>query len=310
VTGSAGLHHVTAIAGDPRRDLDFYSRALGQRLVKRTVNFDDPHTYHFYFGDEAGTPGSLLTFFPWPGARAGRPGSGEVAAVAYAVPARSLDGWRDRLALGGAAVEAIRERFGARALVIRDPAGLRLELIERPAAEGETAGDRPGEPAIRALDSVTLTAARPDATAALLIEVLGFAAAGEEAERRRFSAASGASVELVPGPAERSRLGPGSVHHVAFRARDDAHLAELREALLARGLHVTAITDRLYFRSIYFREPGGVLFEIATDGPGFAVDEPRERLGEGLMLPPWLEPQRESIAAALPPMPPAFSGRA
>lgn len=319
-TTSGGIHHVTAIAGDPQGNLDFYAGFLGLRLVKRTVNFDDPGTHHLYYGDARGRPGTVLTFFPWPGLPAGRPGTGQVTSVAFRVPPGARKFWRTRLAGSGVDVRET-ERSGREALVFRDPDGLRLELVADPAAAGEPAppeGTVPAEHALRGFHGVTIGASRPEETAALLREVLGFdevpgfdaADSADEEEDRvslRAAAASpdapGMAVELLGSPdLPRSRMGVGCVHHVAFRARDEAAQLAVREAVAGRGLEVTPPIDRHYFRSIYFREPGGVLFEVATEGPGFTIDEAEEALGSGLRLPPWLEPRRSEIERGLPPL--------
>ena len=308
----AGIHHVTAVAGDAQRNHDFYTGALGLRLVKRTVNFDDPGTYHFYFGDERGRPGTILTFFPWAGIARGRPGTGEVCATSFAVPGDSLGAWARRLRAAGVAARPVIERFGEPVLAFEDPDGMPLELVEaawagdaRAATLAAAPGDSPA-PAIAGLHSATLHLRSRERTEALLTATLGLEPAGEEAGRRRFrGAATGAGTVLdtVESPgAPRGDLGAGSVHHIAWRTRDDAAQAEWLERLPNLGLRVTPVQDRQYFRSIYFREPGGVLFEIATDPPGFATDETSDRLGEALKLPPWLEPDRAKIERALPPL--------
>ncbi len=279
-----GIHHVTAIAGDPQRNLDFYAKVLGLRLVKLTVNFDDPGTYHFYFGDEAGRPGSILTFFPWKGAHPGRAGTGETALVSFAVP--SLEGWAERLpdAVAGT-------RFGQDTLAFSDPDGMRLELV---ATGGE--GSK-----ITGFHGVTLAEVSRDKTAKLLTETFGYNLLASEGNRFRYASSAGDVVELLVQPeVKRGTQGSGSVHHVAFRAETDeiqnAWLLELNKL----GYRTTDILDRQYFHSIYFREPGGVLFEIATDPPGFTFDETPETLGTHLKLPPWLEPRRGEIETMLP----------
>lgn len=306
-----GLHHVTAIAGDPQGNLRFYGEVLGLRLVKRTVNFDDPGTYHLYYGDALGRPGTLLTFFPWPGARPGQVGASQVAVTALTIPEAAVGYWRERLRAHGVAVEGPIPRFGEEevALWFRDPDGLWLELVAHPQAEGRPGwpeGPVPPEHAIRGLHAVTLWEALPEPTLRFLIEGMGFRIVREEGEWIRLAVGPGgpgAWVDLRPAPgAPRGRVAVGTVHHVAWRARNDAEQGAWRTHLQAMGLFVTPVMDRKYFRSIYFREPGGVLFEIATDSPGFAVDEPPERLGSGLMLPAWLEPRRAEIEAMLPPL--------
>ena len=302
----AGIHHVTAMAGTPWRNRDFHTRILGQRLVKRTVNFDDPSTWHLYYGDAEGRPGSALTFFPWPNAAPGRPGDGETVETAFRAPIEAIDFWRDRLDAEGVAF-AEEERFGHRTLTFRDPDGMAFAIIGVAGAGEEPAWTIPGidaAQALRGFASVTLGVRDPEATAAILRDVLGFRHA--EARAGHIGLAGNDSpmtaVEIVETAyGTRPRLGAGSVHHVAFRAADDAAQAAMAQILRDRfGIQATEQRDRNYFRSIYFREPGGVLFEIATDGPGFGVDEDPAHLGESLMLPPGLEARRETIAAMLP----------
>jgi glyoxalase family protein len=303
---SAGLHHVTAIASDPQGNVDFHAGVLGLRLVKRTVNFDDPGTYHLYYGDEPGSPGTLITFFPWPGAARGRPGSGETSATAYRIARGSAGWWRERLSSLRVPVDPGTERFGAHVLPFADPDGMRFELVEadgRDGAEPWRGSPVPAEHAIRGFHSVTLASRRADVTAAVLTEMLGFAASGEDGGRRRFTAGEGGIggiVDVIATPGPRGELGAGSVHHVAFRARDAAHQREFQQALAGNGMSVTDVADRCYFQSIYFREPGGVLFEVATDPPGMTLDEPVEKLGERLQLPRWFESMRPRLEKALP----------
>jgi len=308
---TAGIHHVTAIAGDPQRNVDFHAGVLGLRLVKRTVNFDDPGTYHLYYGDGPGSPGTLVTFFPWSGVARGRPGGGETAATAYRIPRGSAGWWRDRLAALGVEADAAPARFGAAVIALADTDGMRFELIESEGEDGVkpwTGAAIPAAHAIRGFHSVSLASLRPDSTARVLTDVLGFHEAGAENGRRRFVAGAeaagspglGAIVDLVEAPGARGQAGAGSVHHVAFRARDAAQQLEFQRAIADRGLRVTDVADRCYFQSIYFREPGGVLFEIATDPPGMTLDEPLDRLGEALRLPPWHESLRPRLEQALP----------
>ena len=304
-----GIHHITAIAGDPQRNLDFYAGFLGLRLVKRTVNFDDPGTYHFYFGDEIGRPGSLLTFFPWAGATRGRAGSGEVGVTSFTVPAGALEFWRERLAQHKVRALEIPARFGELAIGFADPDGLRLELIESNRASSTGVWSEsvvPAQHAIRGIHSATLTLVSADQTAALLTDALGFRPLGAEDNRHRFEAGAGgpgAIVDLRIEPDARHALnGVGSVHHIAWRATGEGEQLGLREILLQRGVPTTPVIDRQYFRSIYFREPGGVLFEVATDGPGFLIDEPVESLGETLKLPAQYERNRQNLEAILPPL--------
>jgi glyoxalase family protein len=305
---TSGIHHVTAIAGPARRNLDFYTRTLGLRLVKRTVNFDDPGAYHFYFGDEAGRPGTILTFFPWEHAAPGRSGVGEVFETAFRVPEAAVGYWTHRMIEQGVAHEAPAKRFGETVLAFRDPDGTRLALVAVGGAEAEPAwagGKVPAEHAIRGLHGATLLLEEATPTAAILTDIFGYAEAAREDSTIRYRAgdtAPGGIVDLrAAGGFLRGRLGRGFVHHIAFRASDDAAQAAMVERLAERhGIRTTEQKDRNYFRSVYFREPGGVLFEIAMDVPGFAVDEPADRLGESLKLPPFLEARRREIEAALP----------
>ena len=307
-----GIHHVTALATDPQANVDFYAGVLGLRLVKRTVNFDDPGTYHLYYGDERGHPGTILTFFPWPLARRGTRGTGQATVTAFSVPEGSLGWWAERLAAHGVAAETPVPRLDGEVLTLLDPDGLQLELVAHAGAVDVApwAGGPVDEAhALRGFHSVTLSVADGEPTADLLA-AMGYAAAGEDGRRHRF-VAGGESGEARPGTAvdllvdangSRGHVAAGSVHHVAFRAVDDDDQLAWRGRVAGRGLHVTPVLDRNYFHSIYFREPGGVLFEVATDPPGFTVDEPVETLGEELKLPDWLEPHRERIEAALPPI--------
>jgi glyoxalase family protein len=304
----SGIHHITAIAGDPQRNLDFYTGVLGLRLVKLTVNFDDPGTYHFYYGDGLGRPGTILTFFPFAGARPGRRGTGQLANTAFSVPADSLPYWAERLASHGVAVDRAAPRLGEEALSFADPDGLALELV---ATGGD---DRPGWPegavpakhAIRGLHGGTIWVADPAPSARLLIETLGFRLAGEEGARTRYAVGGGgpgAVIDIVSRPdLSPGVVSAGTVHHIAWRTPDDDQQRLWLAQLAGAGLHVTPVQDRQYFHSIYFREPGGVLYEIATDPPGFATDEPVDGLGAALKLPPWLESRRAAIERILPPL--------
>ena len=294
---SAGIHHITAIAGDPQRNLDFYTEALGLRLVKRTVNFDDPGSYHFYFGDNIGSPGTIMTFFPWPGARRGARGSGQVTTVSFAVPRNSMAFWKERLRATHVIAEEIEGRFGCNALRFLDPDGLQLELVA--SANEESSSER----AIRGFAAPTLEVRNPEKTEKLLTEILGFEFVAEENNRRRFRGSgsnASAEIDLVSSEAGFGQIAAGTVHHIAFRAADDDEQLKVREQLVARGLNVTPVIDRQYFHSIYFREPNGILFEIATDGPGFLIDEPADALGETLKLPPIYESKRNEIERVLP----------
>jgi glyoxalase family protein len=296
-----GIHHVTALAGPPQQNLDFYGGVLGLRLVKTTVNFDDPGTYHFYFGDPVGSPGTILTFFPWPGASRGRIGNGQVTATSFRAAKGSLDAWQERLAASDADVAGVTERLGEHVLSFRDPDGLQLEIVEW---DGES--HTHGPDVLHGFSGVTLELEQTEWTMRLLVETLDFIPVGEERDRLRFRAPGegpGVVFDLVRRPgARRGSVGVGVVHHVALRVPDENAQQAWRERLIEAGLHVTEVADRTYFRSIYFREPGGVLFELATDAPGFLVDEPEEALGDALMLPPWLEPRRAEIERRLPPI--------
>ncbi|HET8549125.1 MAG TPA: ring-cleaving dioxygenase [Bryobacteraceae bacterium] len=284
-----GIHHITAISADPQQTLDFYSGFLGLRLVKKTVNFDDPGTYHFYFGDYHGRPGTILTFFPWPGARRGRAGAGQVTGVALAVPFGALESWQARAREEGALVDVIAERFGERVLRLYDPDGLAIELIESAAARAE----------IGVFHSATLNNADPG----LLTNTLGFRETARAGARVRYEAGAGghgATVDIETTADRRGAIGAGTVHHIAWRTPDDEQQLAWRSELITARHEPTPVIDRQYFHSIYFREPGGVLYEIATEPPGFTVDEPLEALGSELRLPPQYEPMRARIEAVLP----------
>ncbi len=303
-----GIHHVTAIAGDPVNNLGFYTRNLGLRFVKKTVNFDDPSTYHFYFGDETGSPGTILTFFPWTNATAGQRGVGETRQTAFRIPLRSIGYWTERFIAKGIPHQAPERRFGQSVLSFADQDGMPLALVGVADAGNEPGwsnNDIPSEHAIRGLQGVTLLLDNAQKTAAILSDVFGFHEVAREGSVIRFAAAGdlkGSVVDIYEAPGVlRGHQGRGSVHHIAFRAADDAEQAQMTEKLIrSHGRHPTEQKDRKYFRSIYFREPGGVLFEIATDIPGFAVDEPVEALGRDLELPSFLEPRRKEIERALP----------
>jgi glyoxalase family protein len=305
----AGIHHVTAIASDPQRNVDFYTEVLGLRLVKRTVNFDDPGAYHLYFGDETGSPGSILTFFAWPMAGRGHAGVGQVEVTSFSVPEGSLNYWEQRLFSAGVPVERSGKRFDEEIVTLADPDGLRLELVAH--SKPETAGQPwkgasvPVEHAIRGFYSVTLCEQGYEATARVL-ETMGFRKTGEQGNRFRFDlgeGGAGARLEvLCASEASYGRIAVGTVHHVAWRVADDNTQLSWRKRLVEEHLNLTPVIDRCYFHSIYFREPGGVLFELATDPPGFAIDEPVEKLGETLKLPPWLEASRKRIEQVLPPI--------
>jgi glyoxalase family protein len=303
-----GIHHITAIATEPQANLDFYTRVLGLRFVKRTVNFDDPSAYHFYFGDRTGRPGTAITFFPWPGARRGSRGVGQVVATSFAVPAASISYWEARLREHHIFWEKIGARFGDAALRLVDPDGLLLELIESSELDHVDLGyesEVPREFAIHGFHAPTLEVRHAKKTESLL-QALGFQLNAEENGRRRFSVnetLTSASIDLIERPdGEFGVNSAGTVHHIAFRCADEEEQVQWRNQLVDLGLHVTPVIDRQYFHSIYFREPGGILFEIATENPGFTADEPVEHLGENLKLPPAYEPNRAEIERALPPI--------
>ena len=306
-----GLHHVTAIAGTASENLDFYAGVLGMRLVKKSVNQDDPGTYHLFYADAVGHPGTDLTFFPWSQLAPARRGHGLSTEVALAVPPGTLEWWGERLERYGTPLGALERRFGERALPLVDPHGLPVALVESASAaarpftpweESPVAVERQ----VRGLEGARLDLRQLGPTAALLGEVRGYVERGAEGEWRRFEAPPGGSgrwLDLRETPAApRGAWGQGSIHHLAFRVEDEAHQLAVREQVLAAGGRPTEVIDRFWFRSVYFKEPGGVLFELATDGPGFAVDEDPAHLGESLVLPPWLEPQRQEIERVLPPL--------
>jgi predicted esterase/catechol 2,3-dioxygenase-like lactoylglutathione lyase family enzyme len=302
-----GIHHITAIAGDPQRNLDFYTGVLGLRLIKVTVNFDDPASYHFYYGDEVGRPGSILTFFPWPGARRGRPGTGQAATVSLAIPPGSLGFWIERLLAQGIKYEGPTRRFDEQVLTLNDPDGLLVELVATPRvadAPAWSGGSVQPEHGIRGLLGTTLWEDGETGTAELLTETLGFTPIGEADGVQRFESGStgpGTVVDLRRATGFwRGVVSVGTVHHVAFRATTDEAQLQKRTEIESRGLGITPVIDRQYFHSVYFREPGGVLFEIATDGPGFTIDESVAELGTHLRLPPMYQSNRSEIESALP----------
>jgi len=302
-----GIHHITAIAGNAQRNYDFYTRVLGLRLVKRTVNFDDPGTYHFYYGNETGTPGTILTFFPWEGIVSGRPGPGMATEIGYTVPKNSLEYWVDRFRQFNVRQGAIQQRMGETFLPFQDPDGLNIDLIVSKYADDRQPWTTPevtADQATRGFHSVTLTLRDIEPTAAILTELFGYRPAEQEGDRHRFitdANPTAAVVDLVRAPeGARGLNGGGTNHHVAFRVADENVQMEFREKILSRGLHITPKINRDYFFSLYFREPGGVLFEIATDNPGFTVDEPLGELGTHLKLPIQHEPLRKKLETTLP----------
>ncbi|HEY0263091.1 MAG TPA: ring-cleaving dioxygenase [Granulicella sp.] len=300
-----GLHHVTAIASDPQSNLDFYTQILGLRFVKKTVNFDDPGTYHFYFGDDAGSPGTILTFFPWPHARRGHAGVGETTRTAFSVPLTSLPFWREHLKKNNVLFEDTGKRFDEEVITFRDLDSMAIEIVghaDAPSVVAPRYAGIPVEHALRGFFGVTLLEHTGEATFKIL-NVMGFKEVATDGNRHRFSAegtALGNHIDVVIDPtAPYGHMGAGTVHHIAFRTQDAASQLEWREEL-SQHLNVTPVQDRTYFHSIYFREPGGVLFELATDPPGFGLDEPAESLGEALKLPAWYESHRAQLELRLP----------
>ena len=303
-----GIHHVTAICGDPQANIDFYTSTLGIRLVKLTVNFDDPQSYHLYYGDASGRPGTILTFFAWPGAPRRWRGTGQVTTVSFSAPSNSLDFWKKRLTGKGVKIETESKRFDDEAIVFYDPDGLQLELVASPKddREGWKEGPVPSEYTVKGFYGVTLSVEGYEQTASLLTGVMGFHFVGQKGDRFRYRSAgienpSTVDILCLPG-AKWGEVSLGTVHHVAWRTPNDEEQRAWREKLVKARLNVTPVIDRKYFHSIYFREPGHVLFEIATDPPGFTVDEPLEKLGSALTLPAWLEPMRSHLESILPPV--------
>jgi glyoxalase family protein len=303
-----GIHHVTSITGDVQKCVDFYVGVLGLRFIKKSINQDVPDTYHIYFGDYLGTPGTAMTFFGWPSWPKRKAGSGQVTTVSFAVPSQSLEFWNSRLRSLGVDLSRA-SRFGTDAIVLADPDGIELELVGMASDDHwvpwrDSPVDR--DHAIRGFHSVTMTLAESTATVDLLVKAMGFRKAAQEGRCTRFETGPGGPhsildvVESPEGPEGEESV--GTVHHVAWRATDADHQAEWREVLVKAGRNVTPVIDRYYFKSIYFREPGGVLFEIATDGPGFTVDEPAESLGTTLSLPPWFQVRRDRLDVTLPPI--------
>lgn len=299
-----GIHHITAIVGHPQENVDFYAGVLGLRLVKQTVNFDDPGTYHFYFGNEEGTPGTIITFFPWAGAQQGIIGDGQVGFTTYVIPKGAFGFWEKRLEKFNIQFTKT-ERFGEQYLEFDDPHGLHLELVERD--EGEvntwTFGEVTSDAAIKGFGGAVLLSARPEKTAELLENIMGLEKVGTEGDVVRFRSLAdiGNIIDLKLTPVGRGRMGVGTVHHIAWRADDDADQLDWKKLIQANGYGVTPVQDRNYFNSVYFREYGEILFEIATDPPGFAIDETPESLGGTLKLPPQYEQYRGQIERGLLP---------
>lgn len=300
-----GIHHITAIVGHPQENVDFYAGVLGLRLVKQTVNFDDPGTYHLYFGNEGGKPGTIITFFPWAGAKQGVIGDGQVGVTAYAVPAGAMAFWEKRLESFQIPFTKM-ERFGEQYLEFDDPHGLHLEIVER--ADGETNtwtfGGVTPEVAIKGFAGATLLSAQPEKTADLLENVMGLELVGKEGDFARYRATSdiGNIIDLKLTSIGRGQMGVGTVHHIAWRAIDDADHLDWQEYIADNGYGVTAVRDRNYFNAIYFKEHGEILFEIATDPPGFAHDESQQTMGESLKLPAQYEQHRAQLEKVLIPI--------
>jgi glyoxalase family protein len=303
----SGLHHITAIAGNAKRNFDFYTQVMGLRLVKKTVNFDDPGTYHFYYGNENGTPGTILTFFPWEGIRQGRAGTGMATDIGYSVPAGSLGFWQNRFKEFKVKTDAVEETFGEQVLPFRDPDGLRIRLVipktmdERKPWE---TSDVHASVATKGFHNVVLTLQKIEPTAEILTDILGYTLQSQEGDRYRYvtdAVPNAAIVDLYASPSEPAGINAaGTNHHIAFRVENDDVLMDFREKILSKGLGITPKIDRDYFFSLYFREPGGVLFELATDNPGFTIDEPLDQLGTALRLPKQYEASRAKIEKMLP----------
>jgi glyoxalase family protein len=302
-----GIHHITAIAGNAKRNHNFYTNVLGQRLVKKTVNFDDPETYHLYYGDKEGTPGTILTFFPWEGIQTGRRGARQATEIGYSVPKGSLDFWVNRFEKHNVIYNKVAEKFGEEYLTVLDPDGLKLELTASKTGDNRLPWETDevkAENAIKGFHNVTITTNKMQATADILTGVFGYKLLEQHVNRYRFvtDAVENANiVDLVEVAGEvAGHVAGGSVHHVAFRVANEEILMQYRDKIAALGLHITDKIDRNYFYSLYFREPGGVLFEIATDNPGFAVDEAVEELGQNLKLPAQHERFRSALEKSLP----------
>jgi catechol 2,3-dioxygenase-like lactoylglutathione lyase family enzyme len=304
-----GIHHITAIAGDPQANIDFYTKVLGLRMIKLTVNFDDPGAYHLYFGDELGRPGTALTFFSWPGARKGKIGVGQAESLSFSVPERGMGYWAGRLSSHGIHIEKTGQRFDEEFMSFYDPDGLELELVASQQADtrvGWIKGPVPAEHVIRGFHHATLIERSLEPTARMLTALLGFRQVGQSENVTRFEigpGGPGATVDIIKAAdISVGLVAVGSIHHIAWRTPNDAEQVAWHAAIAQKGINVTQIINRLYFQSIYFREPGGVLFEIATDLPGFLVDETPDQLGSKLQLPPWMERNRSIIEQNLPPV--------
>jgi glyoxalase family protein len=302
-----GLHHITAIAGSAKKNLDFYTKVLGLRLLKKTVNFDDPGTYHLYYGDEIGSPGTILTFFPYEGARRGRAGTGMATHIGYSVPKGSFDFWIKRFEDHRVKYGTPSEKFGEHIISFEDPDGLQLELVIPKGSDNRKAWETDevkADVAIKGFHNVLVTLRDVKGTAAVLTDIFGYKLLEQDGNYYRYAtdAVEGAAIiDLLETPAANSGLGgAGTNHHIAFRVKNEEALMKFRNKVISSGLNITDKIDRNYFYSLYFREPGGVLFEIATDNPGFTIDEPVEELGQKLLLPPQYESQRAKIESVLP----------
>ncbi|MEB2781354.1 ring-cleaving dioxygenase [Algoriphagus sp. C2-6-M1] len=302
-----GIHHITAIAGNPQANIDFYTGILGLRLVKKTINFDAPGVYHFYFGDEFGRPGTVFTTFPFTGARKGTKGVGEVTYTAFSIPSESLEFWIDRLKKYGITVSDVLTRFGDKLIRFEDHDSMGIELVANDEDDrtGWSYGQVPIEHSIRGFYGATLNLRSKDLTEKLLTELMDYRFIGEENGRFRYGTAGkpGDIVDIVLDKSGNPGVqSAGTVHHIAFRTENAASQLQVQEILMQSGYQVTEVKDRNYFTSIYFREPGGVLFEVATDEPGFAIDEDEAHLGELIKLPDWAEPNREKLESSLTPV--------
>jgi len=302
-----GIHHITALASNPQKNVDFYTGVLGLRLVKKTINFDAPDVYHFYFGDEVGTPGTILTFFPFEGAKRGQKGVGETTFTAFSIPKASISFWQERLKRFGFTVSSPVTRFGDEVLQFEDHDGMGIELVatNSDSRKGWTYGPIPLENSIRGFHSATLNLRLKDLSASLLTEAMDYSFIGEENNRYRLGTKGepGDIIDIVINqPGTRSIQSAGTVHHIAFRTANEASQLKVQQVLMDIGQQVTEVKDRNYFKSIYFREPGGILFEVATDEPGFAIDEEISHLGENLKLPDWAELKRKVISNSLTPI--------
>lgn len=302
-----GLHHITAIAGDPQQNYDFYTKVLGLRMVKKTVNFDDPQTYHFYFGDKIGSPGTILTFFPWPGAKQGKNGVGMATEIGYSVPEASLEFWQKRFDNYNVSYESPSEEFGEKFLSFEDPDGLKLKLVISSTPDSRQGWETAGitkEFALKGFHSVTLSLYNQSQTADILTDIFDYKLKEQEGNRFRYitNAVENASIiDLLENPTSQQGVNAaGTNHHIAFRVNNEVSQQFFRDKIVQAGLNITGKIDRDYFYSLYFREPGGVLFEIATDNPGFTRDESIEDLGSSLKLPKKYESSRERIEAVLP----------